>query len=73
MLLVIRHLRMHFSYRFQEDGFDLEVVGFSDEELRALVVDGQSPEEAAAEDVVPEAPANPVTRPGDVSMIAGTD
>ena len=53
----------------QEDGFDLEVVGFSDEELRALLVDEQSPEEAAAEDVVPEAPANPVTRPGDVWMI----
>ena len=55
----------------QADGFDLEVVGFSDEELRALLVGGESPQDAAAEDVVPEAPTQPVTRTGDVWMIGG--
>ena len=55
----------------QSEGFDLEVVGFSDEELRALLVAAESTEEAAAEDEVPEAPETPVTRPGDVWLING--
>jgi len=54
-----------------EDEFNLDVIGFSDEELRALLVD-EVPAPAAedgAEEEVPEAPAQPVTRRGDVWQI----
>ena len=52
----------------QEDGFDLDVVGFSDDELRVLLADqDQSGEgESAGEDQLPEAPSDPVSRAGDV-------
>ena len=55
----------------QEDGFDLDVVGFSDEELRVLLADQAVPGEAdtAAEEEIPEAPINPVSRTGDVWAI----
>jgi len=54
----------------QEDGFDLEVVGFSDEELRVLLADQGGQEGAAAgEEAIPEAPVNPVPRRGDVWAI----
>ena len=55
----------------QGDGFDLSVVGFSDEELIALLI-GAEPEAGAtadAEDDVPEPPAQPVTKQGDVWVI----
>src|ERR1017187_480199 len=52
------------------DGFDLAVVGFSDEELVVLLaeVEPETVESAAgeAEDEIPEAPVEPVTRPGDI-------
>ena len=51
-------------------GFELEVVGFSDEEIRALLAE---PETAAGEapgaDAIPEPPAEPVTRAGDIWAI----
>ena len=51
----------------QEDGFDLEVVGFTDVELETLLRD---PEETNAgltdEDAVPEAPETPVSATGDL-------
>jgi len=52
----------------QEDGFDLDAVGFSDEELRVLLADQAVPGEAdtAAEEEIPEAPISPVSRTGDV-------
>ena len=52
------------------EGFNLSVVGFSDEELRALLA-GAEPEAAAGveEGPLPEPPAHPVTRPGDVWLI----
>ena len=52
------------------DGFDLAVVGFSDEELRVLLA-GEQPEATAGaeEEPVPEPPAQPVTMPGDVWLI----
>ena len=54
----------------QEDGFDLDVVGFSDEEIEALL---QEPEEAHAgntdDDAVPETPETAVTVPGDVWIL----
>lgn len=57
----------------QEQEYALEVVGFSDEELRALLADvaAAAPAEAAAagEDEIPEEPVEPVTRPGDIWVI----
>ncbi len=54
----------------QGDGFDLSVVGFSDQELIALLTSGEL--EAPAEDVeeeIPEPPAQPVTQQGDLWLI----
>jgi len=54
----------------QEDGFDLEVVGFTDAELATLLRD---PEETNAgltdEDAVPEAPETPVSATGDLWIL----
>lgn len=53
----------------ERDGLDLKVVGFSDDELEVLLADsgdGPPPED---EEQIPEAPADPVTRPGDVWLI----
>jgi DNA modification methylase len=52
----------------EADGANLALVGFSDEELAALLEDAAPPEEAA-HDAVPEPPASPVTRPGDLWLI----
>ena len=48
------------------DGFNLSLVGFSDEELVTILA-GDEPEAAAAveEEAVPEPPSQPVTMPGD--------
>jgi ParB-like chromosome segregation protein Spo0J len=50
-------------------GFNLGLIGFSDEELVVLLA-GDQPDglDAAAEDDVPEPPAQPVTQPGDVFL-----
>jgi hypothetical protein len=57
----------------QEDGFDLDVVGFSDEEIRILLAnDSGDPEadaESSAEDETPEDPVDPVSRIGDIWTI----
>ena len=54
----------------QEDGFDLDVVGFSDEELRVLLGDGgEAVATATGEEAIPEAPVNPVSRAGDLWAI----
>jgi DNA modification methylase len=52
------------------DGFNLSLVGFSDEELVTILA-GDEPEAAAdvEEEAVPEPPAQPVTMPGDVWLI----
>jgi hypothetical protein len=54
-------------------GFDLEVVGFSDEEIRALMADAAGETEPgtaeSATDEAPEPPVNPVTRAGDIWAI----
>jgi hypothetical protein len=52
----------------EKDGMDLAVVGFSDEELEALLKDGEATPENVA-DEVPEPPVQPVTQPGDVWLI----
>ena len=56
-----------------ESGYDLALTGFSNEEIEDLLVDGGegTAEESSADsddaaDEVPDTPANPVTRPGDV-------
>jgi DNA modification methylase len=54
----------------QEDGFNLDLVGFSDEEIEALLRD---PEQVAAgntdEDAAPEVPETAVTVAGDVWLL----
>jgi DNA modification methylase len=54
----------------QVDGFNLDIVGFSDEEIEALL---HEPEEARAgntdDDAVPETPETAVTVPGDVWVL----
>jgi hypothetical protein len=55
----------------QENGFHLDVVGFSDAEL-ATLLEGPAatqPEGSVEEEEVPEAPAEPVTRAGDIWVI----
>jgi DNA modification methylase len=56
-----------------EAGYDLTLTGFSNEEIEQLLVDAEhEPSDDATEsdedaaDDVPEAPANPVSRPGDI-------
>jgi DNA modification methylase len=52
------------------DGLDLAVVGFSDEELNALLSEADEPETAdQAEEEIPETSIEAVTRPGDVWLI----
>ena len=56
----------------QADDFDLDVLGFSDEELGELLgadEDAADGTDADDEDQIPEAPATPVTRPGDLWLI----
>ena len=52
------------------DGFNLSLVGFSDEDLVAILADNE-PEAAAdaEEEAPPEPPVQPVTMPGDVWLI----
>ena len=54
-------------------GFDLDLVGFSDEEIRALMADAAGETEPgtaeSATDEAPEPPVNPVTRAGDIWAI----
>jgi len=59
--------------RLNEDGFNLGVIGFSDEELEALMAplddEGVGRGDGADEDEIPEPPADPVTRPGDLWLL----
>lgn len=54
----------------EREGLDLTLVGFTESELESLL-GGDEPPEAPPEpeQEIPEAPAEPVTRPGDVWMI----
>ncbi|MEO5333837.1 MAG: ParB/Srx family N-terminal domain-containing protein, partial [Magnetococcus sp. YQC-5] len=59
--------------RLREDGYDLEVIGFSDEELGGIL-DGMGEQDEdggseGGEESIPEPPANPVTRPGDLWVL----
>src|SRR5512134_4144336 len=51
-------------------GFDMGLLGFSDEDLdRLLAPLGDDGEELAGEDVIPEPPVTPVSRPGDLWLL----
>ena len=51
----------------QDDGFDLDLVGFSDEELEEILRDPEETREGLTdEDAVPDEPEHAVTVPGDV-------
>ena len=52
----------------KDDGFDVSLTGFSEEELAGLVVQ-EIPEGLTDEDAVPEAPEQPVTVEGDVWLL----
>jgi DNA modification methylase len=52
-----------------DEGMDLALVGFSDDELEDLLA-GEEPEASPdVEEEIPEEPGNPVTRPGDLWII----
>jgi DNA modification methylase len=55
----------------EAEGADLSLLGFSDKELEELLATGDEPETTAESDeaAVPEAPVDPVTRPGDMWQI----
>jgi DNA modification methylase len=56
--------------RLKEDGVDLDLLGFGEDELDRLLDDLNGTDGATdGEDVVPEAPVEPVTRPGDLWIL----
>jgi ParB-like chromosome segregation protein Spo0J len=55
----------------EEAGFDLDIVGFSDEELEALAPSEETREGLTDEDAVPEEPKTVVTKPGDLWVMGG--
>jgi DNA modification methylase len=59
-------LRLELS-SLQDEMFDLDILGFSDEQLDALLADDPDAAEGKTdEDAVPEAPVNPVSVEGDL-------
>lgn len=58
-------LRAEMAALAAED-FDLPVIGFSDDELADLLADPTVSEGQTDEDAVPEVPATPVAKPGDL-------
>jgi DNA modification methylase len=53
----------------ERDGLDLKLVGFSDQELEALLEESGNGPAIDDEEQIPEAPAEPVTRPGDLWIV----
>ena len=54
----------------QGDGFDLALTGFDDDELNRLLAGlGDEGDAREGEDEVPETPADPVSRPGDLWLL----
>ena len=51
-------------------GFDLDLIGFSEEELASLAA--RTTDGLTDPDVVPDLPSNPVTQPGDVWVLGRT-
>src|SRR5579885_1648782 len=53
-----------------KEGFDLDIVGFTDEEIEALLHEGDNPDEGLTdEDAVPEPLEAPVSRRGDLWIL----
>jgi hypothetical protein len=50
-------------------GFDLDLTGFDQEELDRLLAPLDEADGLAGEDVMPEPPVNPVSRPGDLWLL----
>ena len=57
--------------RLREDGVDLDLLGFGEDDLDRLLdgLDGDGEGGQTDEDEVPEPPAEPVTRPGDLWVL----
>lgn len=53
----------------KDEGFDLELVGFSDDELADLLKDVETTEGKEDEDSVPEVPVEPISKLGDVWVL----
>ena len=53
----------------ERDGLDLKLVGFSDDELEALLASADNDPEPEEEEPLAEPPSQPITRPGDVWLI----
>jgi len=54
----------------EQDDFDIDLIGFSEAEMSELLATGEdAAPETEVQEAIPEAPANPVTRPGDVWVI----
>jgi len=54
----------------EAEGYELGVIGFTDDELESLLAnDAPASAEPQAEEEIPEAPAVPVTQPGDLWLI----
>jgi DNA modification methylase len=54
--------------RLREDGFDLDLLGFADDDLERLLTDDET-SGSDDENAVPEPPADPITRPGDLWLL----
>src|SRR5450755_3226865 len=50
----------------QEEDFNLDLMGFDDEDLAHLLAAAEAPEGLVDADVAPEVPTNPISRPGDL-------
>ena len=61
-------LRVEFT-ELQDAGFDLNLTGFTDDEIAALEPDPEPEEGLTDEDAVPEEPETPVTVEGDVWVL----
>ncbi|MBF0342565.1 MAG: site-specific DNA-methyltransferase [Magnetococcales bacterium] len=59
--------------RLRDDGFDLDLLGFSDDDLAGILDrigdDEEGDGEGGGEEIIPEPPANPVSRPGDLWVL----
>ena len=58
--------------RLQEDGFSLDLIGFTDEDLDRLMAEADAEGDGVGEgdeNEIPEPPADPVTRPGDLWIL----
>jgi site-specific DNA-methyltransferase (adenine-specific) len=62
-------LKLEFA-ELTDQGFDLDLIGFSEEELAEIIKEPEQLTEGLTdEDAVPEVPIEPVTKPGDVWLM----